>query len=180
MITVIPTLFDGILFRSRLEARWACFYKTLGIKYSYEHEGYQGLNGIRYLPDFYIEHLDCFIEIKGQVPNPKEEEKAKFLSDGLDKNVYIFFGGFPHIRDVDNFESDSATKFSPKCGWDNYYKWCECEQCGFLGIEYMARSHRLNCKCKQERVAKFDDKGYNGLSNKLIRAYDKAINERFD
>jgi hypothetical protein len=179
MITVIPTLFDGILFRSRLEARWACFYKTLGINYSYEHEGYQGQNWIRYLPDFYIPHLDCFIEIKGNVPTIKEEEKARFLSDGTNKKCYIFYGSFPKIRDIDNYETDSAICFSPTIGWDNQYRWCECVLCDFLGIEYMARSHRLDCKCKKTREIG-DDKGYNGLSNRLIIAYDKAINERFE
>jgi len=36
----IETHFDGYRFRSRLEARWAVFFKTLGIEYEYEKEGF--------------------------------------------------------------------------------------------------------------------------------------------
>jgi hypothetical protein len=35
----IPTRYDGYLFRSRLEARWAVFFKTPGIFYVYEPGG---------------------------------------------------------------------------------------------------------------------------------------------
>jgi len=40
-------------FRSRLEARWAVFFDTLGVKYEYEKEGYD-LDGTWYLPDFWL------------------------------------------------------------------------------------------------------------------------------
>lgn len=181
-ISVIPTLFDGILFRSRLEARWACFYKTLGIKYSYEHEGYKGNNGIMYLPDFYIQHLDCFIEIKGQYPNNKEFEKARFLSDGLNKNVYIFHGFFPKSTEISNYAIEygandtSAIIISPFQGDDYHYLWCECPVCEYLGIEFDARSDRLKCGCNKCGR----DKGYNGDSQRLINAYFKASNKKFE
>lgn len=38
---VIPTMYKGIQFRSRLEARWAVFFDTLGIKWEYEPQGYE-------------------------------------------------------------------------------------------------------------------------------------------
>lgn len=37
---VIPTMYKGIQFRSRLEARWAVFFDTLGIEWEYEPQGY--------------------------------------------------------------------------------------------------------------------------------------------
>ena len=52
-IKAIQTEFNGYLFRSRLEARWAVFFDTCRIKYEYEPEGYDLGNGIMYLPDFY-------------------------------------------------------------------------------------------------------------------------------
>jgi len=36
----IETVYKGYCFRSRLEARWAVFFDALGIKYYYEHEGF--------------------------------------------------------------------------------------------------------------------------------------------
>ena len=38
---VIPTMYKGIKFRSRLEARWAVFFDTLGIEWEYEPQGYE-------------------------------------------------------------------------------------------------------------------------------------------
>lgn len=50
---VIPTLYRGVLHRSRLEARWSVFFEHLGVKAEYETEGFN-TDGERYLPDFYV------------------------------------------------------------------------------------------------------------------------------
>lgn len=63
-IKPIETLYNGYKFRSRLEARWAIFFDAIGLKYEYEMEGYN-MDGLRYLPDFYIPSLDRWFEIKG-------------------------------------------------------------------------------------------------------------------
>ena len=60
----IETIYNGYRFRSRLEAKWAIFFDELKIKYQYELEGYELPNGMRYLPDFYIESMDVYVEIK--------------------------------------------------------------------------------------------------------------------
>lgn len=39
-IQAIETVYKGYHFRSRLEARWAVFFDTLGIEWEYEKEGY--------------------------------------------------------------------------------------------------------------------------------------------
>ena len=52
-IKPIETKYNGFRFRSRLEARWAIFFDMIGLKYEYEVEGFE-MNGLRYLPDFYI------------------------------------------------------------------------------------------------------------------------------
>jgi hypothetical protein len=44
----IRTKYNGILYRSRTEARWAVFFDSLGIKYLYESEGFD-LSGRWYL-----------------------------------------------------------------------------------------------------------------------------------
>lgn len=54
-IRPIETRYAGFRFRSRLEARWAVFFDTLGIKWEYEPQGYM-LDGKPYLPDFKL-HL---------------------------------------------------------------------------------------------------------------------------
>jgi hypothetical protein len=80
-----------LLFRSRLEARWAVFFDTLRIKYAYEPEGF-ALQGGNYLPDFYIPnqrtfrhgHNGLFVEVKGIAT-----EKAHGLLDDLTMHTGI-------------------------------------------------------------------------------------------
>lgn len=52
-INPIETLYNGIRFRSRLEARWAVFFDALEIKWEYEPEAYSLPSG-NYLPDFFL------------------------------------------------------------------------------------------------------------------------------
>src|SRR3990167_507503 len=62
-IKPIETTYNGYRFRSRLEARWAVFFDTLGIKYEYESQGFK-IGDICYLPDFYLPHFNLYCEIK--------------------------------------------------------------------------------------------------------------------
>ena len=62
-IKAIETSYNGYRFRSRLEARWAVFFDKAGIRYFYEHEGYD-LGDEYYLPDFYLPDFDLFVEVK--------------------------------------------------------------------------------------------------------------------
>jgi hypothetical protein len=68
-INAIQTEYQGHLFRSRLEARWAVFFDYLGIKWSYEPEGFEVGFGNdclrRYLPDFFLPDLGVWVEVKG-------------------------------------------------------------------------------------------------------------------
>lgn len=68
-IKPIETFYKGYRFRSRLEARWAVFFDSMGIEYQYEPEGFEiDLNDgekIFYLPDFYLPNEGCYVEVKG-------------------------------------------------------------------------------------------------------------------
>lgn len=68
------TYYDGIWFRSRTEARWAYFWKQLGVTAKYEQQGFQTVRFGGYLPDFYVWAARglVWVEIKGsweQDPN---------------------------------------------------------------------------------------------------------------
>jgi len=94
-IKAIETTYKGYRFRSRLEARWAVFFDTLGIKWEYESEGYEKeifANGrtetIRYLPDFFLPHPrpdangGIYVEVKGdKFALQKEQQKYTNLLD---------------------------------------------------------------------------------------------------
>lgn len=77
-IKAIETRYKGYRFRSRLEARWAVYFDTLGWKWEYEKEGYD-FSALRryargdyelgyYLPDFWLPELEAWVEIKGALP----------------------------------------------------------------------------------------------------------------
>jgi hypothetical protein len=67
-IQPIPTRYQGYHFRSRLEARWAVFFDTLGLRWEYEPEGFD-LGGVLYLPDFRVwtpQGEPCWYEVKSE------------------------------------------------------------------------------------------------------------------
>jgi hypothetical protein len=54
-----PTMYAGIEFRSRLEARWACFFDQLDWQWTYEP-----FDGNHYIPDFLIHDFPVIVEVK--------------------------------------------------------------------------------------------------------------------
>ncbi|CUX46822.1 hypothetical protein [Clostridium sp. C105KSO13] len=103
-IKPIETKYNGFRFRSRLEARWAVFFDAIGLKYEYEVEGFE-MNGIRYLPDFYIPSLDRWFEIKAKPLNKYEMKKCEEFCFNKD-NANIKFSvlvGSPEAVKIDKF-----------------------------------------------------------------------------
>lgn len=90
-IKPIETRYSGYKFRSRLEARWAFYWDTVGMKYEYEKEGFDlGPEGY-YLPDFWIPSLKSWVEIKGEHPTPEEMRKCERLAERGDM-VFLVYG----------------------------------------------------------------------------------------
>lgn len=77
-IAAIPTQWNGVTYRSRLEARWAAFLEIAGINAEYESNGYD-LHGTWYLPDFFVSDWNLFIEVKPIDPSQEELRKAGLL-----------------------------------------------------------------------------------------------------
>lgn len=100
----IETEYSGYRFRSRLEARWAVFFDAIGIKWSYEPEGYHLGDAGNYLPDFWLpfsaressvsghENPGRFIEIKPTKPNATEILKASALHKETKHHVFFLCG----------------------------------------------------------------------------------------
>lgn len=78
-IKPIPTKYKGILFRSRLEARWAVFFDELRLEWEYEVNGFD-LDGIWYLPDLWLPQVKMWAEIKPVEFTAEERKKAKLLT----------------------------------------------------------------------------------------------------
>lgn len=87
MVKPIQTRWKGYQFRSRLEARWAVCFDSLGIDWSYEPEGFDLGEAGCYLPDFYMPTLDAWVEVKPGKLNVSERGKAFALSSATNKPV---------------------------------------------------------------------------------------------
>lgn len=175
VLKAIETIYRGHRFRSRTEARWAVFMDSLGIQWRYEHEGYD-LDGVWYLPDFWLPEHRFFFEVKGEEPDREDTEKARLLSQASRLPVYVAFGriGVPDVP-FDPY-SRSALAFLPPDGdQDDSYWWCECPTCGYIGIEYEGRAGRLPCDCPKSTT-----KIRNYSTPRLMAAYEAATLERFE
>lgn len=171
-IKAIETFYKGYRFRSRLEARWAVFYDKLRINWRYEDEGYN-LNGIHYLPDFYLEEYQYFIEIKGEYPKPDEIRKCELISNL--KTTFLFYGEIPDPNDLIRNDPDSALLFMSGAWVDSGYEWCICKICGKIDIQYNGFAAR-NCTCLDSNKYK----GYNTDDPKLVAAIVAARSARFE
>lgn len=198
MLKAIETVYKGYKFRSRLEARWAVFFDALGITWEYEKEGYD-LDGVWYLPDFWLPEWCCFIEIKGQYPTSEEYQKALKLAyasendRGIAKDVFIFWGniGVPahnteggELWELANSGFRGGAIGVVQSGeWEDRHErsfcscfvWAECSECHRLTIrDSCGTVHRCSdIRCKACLGAKID-------SPKLKAAYTAARQARFE
>ena len=90
-IKAIETHYNGNRFRSRLEARWAVFFDTMGIEYLYEPEGFKMQDGTCYLPDFYLPKMNEFFEVKGKLKLTDMHKIDTFVKEYNRTNIHIRF-----------------------------------------------------------------------------------------
>lgn len=95
-IKPIETYYNGYRFRSRLEARWAVFFDSLGIVYEYEPQGFNIGHNERYLPDFYLPNLNYYIEVKGKNNHmlADMDKIEKFIMKN--KTIVMILGNIPY------------------------------------------------------------------------------------
>lgn len=198
-IKPIETLYNGYRFRSRLEARWAVFFDTLGIRYLYEYEGYVGANGVGYLPDFFFPDYNIYVEVKGTDEALRNdfgkiisaiEHDATPVSNGL-----VILGNIPLVDQ--NIPGNLPMFQLVKCkdGEVQLYHatfWCEHDKPMFLTDIYMIKRYVLGMRIFKElengklpyfhvdflRVG--DLACYRAVEEKLIRAYTSARQARFE
>lgn len=137
-IAAKETRYNSILFRSRLEARYALMFDILGIQYQYEPEKFDTPTG-PYIPDFWIasigdwdyDPLKCrgsYWEIKGPVPDATDLSKTRYLSLGSGKEVYIFG---PELT-VSWLDSNSI--LGSGYDYEQQHLINQCPICGMVGV----------------------------------------------
>lgn len=172
MIQALPATFRGIRFRSRTEARWAVFMTELGVEWHYEHEGFALPSG-NYLPDFWLPHLQTFLEIKGDETTVQEAplfELAHFA-----KKRVVLFVGTPqqYLAGIPDYNQDIARAFFEK-GNDYPYWWTICPHCGSVGIEFDGRSARVKHSNECSVLGTYADKNYNHDDARIVNAVETS------
>lgn len=172
-LTPIQTLYKGFLFRSRTEARHAVCMDALQVAYQYEIEGFD-LDGLRYLPDFWLPDLGCYLEIKGEEPKPDEEKKARLLSLHSGHRVIIAVGSPWHDTKMSGYHLGIKTDCI-RFPW----AWYVCSQCNRAGLidTMMFKAYReisilAPCLCESARPI---------LRHTLLgEAFEEARQARFE
>jgi hypothetical protein len=177
----IETDYNGYRFRSRLEARWAVFFDALRIRYQYEKEGFN-LDGLWYLPDFYLPDHDYWIEIKPNEPDNESEDwkKVTGLATHLGKDVYIAVGDvwMPYDGDPGRYLDRGVCNYHrpvhPGGNPASHSWWYECPQCSRLSLTVFGHHNRRACSCEGGEHLQFSD------TPRLVVAYRAARQARFE
>ena len=145
-IKAIPTWYNGILYKSRLEVRYSVFFDNLEIEHIYEDQGYD-LDGVAYLADFRLPDMGCYIEIKPENPTALEMIKCKKLAIERNTSVYCFMGKPRAWK--------SKEDLGPACAWqpdgtfDYGYNFIQCRHCGEIRIDNNYSKYIQCHKCGQ-------------------------------
>lgn len=171
MIKAIETRYKGYRFRSRLEARWAVFFDSLGIRWQFEPEGFdlseRGLG--YYLPDFFLPDQNYWIEVKPESFDCRDTDAYKKLAyvAAATNAGGLLVAGEPYLNVVMGaFETDMPAGSAHDQWWvvgadgedagqvDGPYLFCVCPLCDKIGIQFDGRGERIcsDAKCKHKRT----------------------------
>lgn len=155
----IETFYAGCRFRSRLEARWAVLFDSLGIRWDYEPEGFDLGECGYYLPDFFL-HLPpddrialkypgagYWVEIKGGEPTREEALKCEALTEATKHYSWIFQG---NIGDQTICSGPSRWTRKPDANLLNLFNVCGYEPAAMKGAYAIANSSPIYYCSKQD------------------------------
>lgn len=174
-LKAIETVYRGYRMRSRLEARWAVVLNALGAQWTYEPEGFD-LDGLRYLPDFWISDWNMYVEIKPDVEITDEaRDKAGRLNEISGKQVLLIAGQPWHgeYKTLLWKVWDESGQFAPMGGWE----FGNCRKCPapWMGNECFGAFSLASCDCTHDKYPLIGD-----ASDVVSAAFYKARSERFE
>lgn len=172
--------YGGRVFRTRIEARWAVFFDSLGVEYWAEPWGYS-IGGGWYIPDFYLPDLEVFVEVRFERGREVKVDldEAVGLCEETKKGVLTVMGE-PLLPDHSSYLTGELSRYtewiggSGEAGTDIDYWFCTCPRCDQVGLEWEGYADRIDCGCEYR-----SDKGYNYDSVQLLKAYEAAEMEEF-
>lgn len=187
---ILPTVYNGIKYRSRTEARWARFFVAAGIRFTYEPETFSLKCG-KYLPDFVIDAFGgrqkIYAEVKGGLFSEKERERCKQLCESTKCSV-IMLDGPPDFKCYGVFEwtTKRDCKDLDNCYHKDPFSAHSSCPCGEIDLVYETLAILCTSQCKYFPFfycPGFEDKyGYFNPSDWYddhADAITQAQNERF-
>lgn len=88
----IPTEYNGVKFRSRLEARIAMFMDRVEMPWSYERITLRLPSGNTYTPDFFLPRQNLLVEVKPAFPHVEEMQKCEAVARDVGMRVVLLYG----------------------------------------------------------------------------------------
>jgi len=148
-ITAKPKTWEGIEFRSTLEADWAATLTSLGITWEYEPEILTMSDGNAYIPDFWLPEIGTWIEVKGYGVG-REWKPAELAQEKLchctGKCECRWYGGLIVLIGREAREHGTRLAWDDALGCNAYL--CQCTECG--AWSWRRIRHSLRCrKCGQ-------------------------------
>lgn len=179
-IKPIETKYNGYVFRSRLEARWAVFFDELNIEWEYEKEGYK-LDDFSYLPDFWLPEYKYWLEVKGVSPTPDEVKKCQLLQD-LTGYPVVLTVGQPHLNRNFVYYCESGGSGGGYAETVNA-RWFFCNVCKSIDLNLTdgSRNQAVNSETWEPVGVCFcwlAEKFF--LNERIVKAYHKAKSARFE
>lgn len=92
-IKAIETEYNGYKFRSRLEARWAVFFDSIGMEYVYKPDPVY-IGTTPYQLDFYLPESKQYFEVQGMYVNLEEEKVKMLINEGYSVTIGTYEGKF--------------------------------------------------------------------------------------
>ena len=119
-----PVTYQGVRFRSTLEAGWACTLDSLGIEWEYEPSACQLATGETYLPDLWLPALRTVIEVKGSHMQ-RAAKPRQLAAEQADSGVIVLFGFAPGRTSQSPYSWESKLKWQDALGYDTRLALCE-------------------------------------------------------
>ncbi len=190
-IAPIETTYNGLTFRSRLEARWAVFFDKLGVRYEYAKQSFHftvfdaertELRPTGYIPDFWLPDLALWVEIKPWSMQGFGEAAGKARGLAIEtKQPVLLTLGSPQPNAFQD-KAYQAVLFRPVERWPLFarnfrdlagyaifnLRWCECSHCGSV------------MPCPEERLPfRSGDCTFELDTPRVLVACKAAANKRF-
>lgn len=173
MIKAIETSFNGIKYRSRLEARWAMAFYLMGVDFLYEYEGFNIDDHTWYLPDFYLPAIGIWVEVKGAKPTIEEINKCHSIADFRKEPFVIVYGsmvdceytGYPDGNKMAVYGHASNLSITGECNKIKPF-----DSCFFYGSVYRNIDSMVDCHLIPNGI---NCNPFNGSSNSYLEIVQK-------